>query len=131
MATYADLSLTTRLFLKAYPFHRYTIDPLPCAPVRVPLAQARFALVTTAGLRTSTQSDFDFTNGDAITLEAWVKLDDLRPGENLYIIGKGRTRAEVFAADNQNWALRVREQRGKACVSFLFATVPVSGVAKR
>ncbi|KAF0170507.1 MAG: hypothetical protein FD161_4599 [Limisphaerales bacterium] len=75
-------------------------------------------------------SGFDFTNGDAITLEAWVKLDDLRPGENLYVIGKGRTGAAGFTADNQNWALRVREQRGRACVSFLFATVPVSGTPK-
>ena len=75
-------------------------------------------------------SDFDFTNGDAITLEAWVKLDDLRPGENLYVIGKGRTGAPGFTADNQNWALRVREQRGKACVSFLFATVPTNGTPK-
>ena len=77
-----------------------------------------------------TGSGFDFTNGDAITLEAWVKLDDLRPGENLYVIGKGRTGAPGFAADNQNWALRVREQRGQACVSFLFATAPVSGAPK-
>ena len=62
MATYADLSLTTRLFLKAYPFQRYALDPVPCAPLRVPLAQARVALVTTAGLRTPEQADFDFTN---------------------------------------------------------------------
>ena len=39
-------------------------------------------------------SPFDFTNGDTITLEAWVKLEDIRPGENLYVIGKGRTHAE-------------------------------------
>lgn len=75
-------------------------------------------------------SGFDFANGDTITLEAWVKLDDLRPGENVYVIGKGRTGAPGFAADNQNWALRVREQRGKASVSFLFATAPASGVPK-
>jgi D-proline reductase (dithiol) PrdB len=62
MATYADLSLTTRLFLKAYPFQRYEINPVPCTPLRVPLAQARVALVTTAGLRTPEQSDFDFSN---------------------------------------------------------------------
>ncbi|MFM9146934.1 MAG: hypothetical protein ACKORI_02240, partial [Verrucomicrobiota bacterium] len=36
-------------------------------------------------------SVFDFTNGDAITLEAWVKLDGIRKGENVYLIGKGRT----------------------------------------
>jgi hypothetical protein len=75
-------------------------------------------------------SPFDFTNGDEITLEAWVQVDDLRAGENLYVIGKGRTGAAGFAADNQNWALRVRERRGKAGVSFLFATIPASGVSK-
>ncbi|HEU5115311.1 MAG TPA: LamG domain-containing protein, partial [Isosphaeraceae bacterium] len=67
-------------------------------------------------------SPFDFSNGDAISLEAWVRVDDLGGGENCYVIGKGRTGAKGFAVDNQNWALRVREQGGKACVSFLFAT---------
>ncbi len=75
------------------------------------------------------QSFFDFTNGDAITLEAWVQVDELRSGENVYVVSKGRTGATGFAADNQNWALRVREQRGKACVSFLFATPRASGAA--
>lgn len=70
------------------------------------------------------ESSFDFTNGDQITLEAWVQLDDIRAGENVYIIGKGRTGSRKFAQDNQNWALRVREQNGSACVSFLFATPP-------
>jgi len=75
------------------------------------------------------QSPFDFTNGDAITLEAWVQVDSLRTGENVYIVGKGRTNAPGFARDNQNWALRLREQRGKACVSFLFATKREKGDA--
>ncbi|MFZ9992279.1 MAG: hypothetical protein ACO3J6_07705, partial [Opitutales bacterium] len=34
---------------------------------------------------------FDFQNGDALTLEAWVRPDGLRKGENATIIGKGRT----------------------------------------
>jgi cytochrome c553 len=68
------------------------------------------------------ESRFDFTNGDEITLEAWVKVSDLRSGENLYIIGKGRTGDPDFARDNQNWALRVRESSGQARASFLFAT---------
>lgn len=72
-------------------------------------------------------SPFDFTNGDAITIEAWVKVDDLRAGENSYVIGKGRTGTPGFARDNQNWALRVREGEGQARVSFLFATKPVGG----
>ena len=69
-----------------------------------------------------TNSDFDFTNGDALTLEAWVDIADLHRGENVYLIGKGRTESPGFAADNQNWALRLREQNGRACISFLFAT---------
>jgi hypothetical protein len=67
-------------------------------------------------------SPFDFTNGDAITLEAWVNVDAARAGENLYVIGKGRTGAAGFAADNQNWALRLRRVGGQYAVNFLFAT---------
>jgi hypothetical protein len=62
---------------------------------------------------------FDFTNGDALTIEAWVKLDGLKKGSNVYLLGKGRTRA---GSSNQNWALRLREMYGTACPSFLFAT---------
>ncbi len=76
------------------------------------------------------QSPFDFTNGDAVTLEAWVQVDSLRSGENVYVIGKGRTGSPEFAADNQNWALRVRETQGKAGVSFLFATAAESGKSR-
>lgn len=72
---------------------------------------------------TGPQSVFDFTNGDEITLEAWASIADLQAGENSYIIGKGRTGDPRFPADNQNWALRVREMDGQACLSFLFATV--------
>jgi D-proline reductase (dithiol) PrdB len=59
MATHADLSLHVRLFMKGYPFARYALDPVPCAPLQKPLAQARVALVTTAGLRTPEQANFD------------------------------------------------------------------------
>src|SRR5690606_32443150 len=72
-------------------------------------------------------SPFDFTNGDEITLEAWVNVRELRDGENRYIIGKGRTGRPGFASDNQNWALRVTGRSGKACLNFLFATDPAAG----
>lgn len=75
-------------------------------------------------------SNFDFTNGDSITLEAWVKVGQMRDNENQYVIGKGRTGAEGFSRDNQNWALRVRGQKGKVAVSFLFATTPAAGSDK-
>ncbi|MDB5298042.1 MAG: Planctomycete cytochrome, partial [Phycisphaerales bacterium] len=70
------------------------------------------------------RSPLDFANGDAITLEAWVNLADLKRNENAYVVSKGRTGAAGFAKDNQNWALRVREENGQARVSFLFATPP-------
>lgn len=76
-------------------------------------------------------SRFDFTNGDAITLEAWVKVNDLRGGENLYVISKGRTGDPAFSRDNQNWALRVRETAGQARASFLFATPALGDAEKR
>lgn len=72
-------------------------------------------------------SEFDFTTGDAITLEAWVKVEDLRKNEHVYVISKGRTGNPGFAADNQNWALRIKESKEKGCVSFLFATPRESG----
>ena len=62
MASYSDLSQTVRLFLKGYPFSRYAIDPVPRANLTKPLNQARVALVTTAGLHTREQPDFDYSN---------------------------------------------------------------------
>ncbi len=73
------------------------------------------------------QSPFDFTNGDEITLEAWVQIDELQRGQNVYIIGKGRTGDKKFTPENQNWALRLHEMNGQACISFLFATPKVKG----
>jgi len=45
--------------MKGYRFSRHAIDPMPCAKLRPPLRQARFALVTTAGLKTPEQLEFD------------------------------------------------------------------------
>ena len=67
-----------------------------------------------------TDSEFDFTNGQTITLEAWVQCLHLDDGKNVYIVGKGRTGAPGLSPNNQNWALRLRGQGGVACVSFLF-----------
>ncbi|UUO08726.1 DUF1553 domain-containing protein [Blastopirellula sp. J2-11] len=69
-------------------------------------------------------SAFDFTNGDEITLEAWVNIRDLDDGDFTYIIGKGRTGRPGFSPDNQNWAMRISGIAGEARPSFLFATVP-------
>ncbi len=69
-------------------------------------------------------SRFDFTNGDSITLESWVNMPQGNAGENVYIIGKGRTFSPGFSKENQNWALRIREQSGFLCPSFLFFSMP-------
>lgn len=67
-------------------------------------------------------SDFDFTGGDEITLEAWVRLDTNGGGSPMYIIGKGRSGLNTVARDNQNWALRVVAANDLIKGSFLFAT---------
>lgn len=65
-------------------------------------------------------SKLTFTNGDTITIEAWVRLDEIRNGQNQYIVGKGRTFAEGRYRENQNWAVRLRGVGREARVSFLF-----------
>ena len=57
MGDVSEFSLATRLFLKTYGWRR--IDPVPCAPLRNPLAEARLALITTAGLHLPDQPPFD------------------------------------------------------------------------
>jgi D-proline reductase (dithiol) PrdB len=53
----SEFSVGTRVFLKAYPWRR--IEPVPCAPMRKPLAASRLAVVTTAGLHLPDQPPFD------------------------------------------------------------------------
>jgi len=71
-------------------------------------------------------SRFDFTNGDEITLEAWVKIDEINPEDNVYVIGKGRTGNPGFSVNNQNWALRLRKEAGLIRVNFLFSSLSSS-----
>ena len=63
------------------------------------------------------EENFRFTNGDTITLEAWIYPSEVKNNGYLYIIGKGRNRNPEFTSENQNWALRLD---GKASPSFLF-----------
>ncbi len=69
-----------------------------------------------------TDSEFDFTGGDKITLEAWVRIDHARGGQQMYVVSKGRTAAPGVKRDNQNWALRTVSIDGTVRASFLFAT---------
>lgn len=70
-------------------------------------------------------SEFDFANNDALTLEAWIKLDGVQSRAPMYIIGKGRSNLSAYQADNQNWSLRITvDSSDIARVGFLFATSP-------
>jgi D-proline reductase (dithiol) PrdB len=57
MGDMSEFSLTVRLFLKAYPWRR--TDPVPWTPLRRPLADSRFALVSTSGFVAPGQTPFD------------------------------------------------------------------------
>jgi D-proline reductase (dithiol) PrdB len=57
MAELTELSLSSRLLLKTYSWRR--IDPVPGAPLRRPLSEAKVALVSTAGLVLPSQAPFD------------------------------------------------------------------------
>lgn len=70
-------------------------------------------------------SVYDFTNGDQITLEAWVQLDKASgAGGTRTIVSKGRTHQPGFPTDNQNWALRITTGDGMGKLNFLFASDP-------
>lgn len=72
---------------------------------------------------------FTFTNGETITIEAWARLEELSAKSPMYIIGKGRSGSSEFAADNQNWGLRLVQEDGVARLSYLFATPDEPGNA--
>lgn len=70
---------------------------------------------------TGENSPLDFKLGQTITLEAWVNFNGaLNNNQQVYVVGKGRTQNPSFSASNQNWALRMRYDKGAARISFLF-----------
>ncbi len=74
------------------------------------------------------KSAYDFTNGDAITMEAWVYLDGIRDGQPMYVVSKGRTHSPNFSRDNQNWSMRLVGEKGNlARVGFLFTSITPEG----
>lgn len=66
------------------------------------------------------KSQWDFANGDELTVGAWVRPDGVVHEQQFYIIGKGRSGSQDYAPHNQNWALRLRGSGSEAKVSFLF-----------
>jgi len=98
-------------------------EPGPRPPRHPGMAEANRAVAFGNGrgyLAAASTPALQFTTGDSITLEAWVNLFEIAPGQLVSIIGKGRTGRKEVAADNQNWALRLAGQDGRAAPSFLF-----------
>ena len=65
-------------------------------------------------------AQLDMQSGDHIGLEAWVRTSQITEGQQVYLIGKGRTGLPGTTRDNQSWALRLRGMGGSVRISFLF-----------
>lgn len=75
------------------------------------------------------EASLRFGNGDGITLEAWVKVRSIKDGQQVYLIGKGRNGTKEFGDRNQNYALRLKGEKGNALIGFLFSGQPEAGKA--
>ncbi len=82
---------------------------------------------TKLSLAVPDRADLRFGLNDTITLEAWVKVASLKDGAQPYLIGKGRLGTKDFGDHNQNYALRLKAEKGQARIGFLFASAEVSG----
>lgn len=82
---------------------------------------------TKLALEVKDAEDLRFGLNDTITLEAWVKLRELKEGATPYLIGKGRNATKDFNPNNQNYAMRLKGEKGQALVGFLFASADVPG----
>jgi D-proline reductase (dithiol) PrdB len=76
MASFDELSFKYRALVALYPWRR--LDPVPWTPLRVPLAEARVALVTSAGLyRPGVDAPFTEVRGGDASFR--VLPDDVAP----------------------------------------------------
>ncbi|MCE9561398.1 MAG: DUF1553 domain-containing protein [Planctomycetes bacterium] len=108
--------------------------PGPRPPIYPSFAAANTAMdftAVTAGI-TIRETDLPKANlrfglNDSITIEAWVKVAELKDGNYAYLVGKGRNRKPGTPEKNQNYALRLKGEKGEARVSFLFASEPAAG----
>lgn len=86
-------------------------------------AKSSSIVIRDGGART----DLRFALGDSLTIEAWVRVDDLPLGGYAYIVGKGRNGREGYPENNQNYALRVKGEANGARLTFLFGSVGEQG----
>jgi len=94
LAKLDDVELTERLFLKGYPFRKYSPrpgDPASSAmtPLQKPLTACRVALVTTAGLSLPGQPPFDVT---------------IKMGDTSFREIPGDTSPQLLEMNQRSWA---------------------------
>ncbi|MEY5015318.1 MAG: hypothetical protein RIS92_1676 [Verrucomicrobiota bacterium] len=63
-----------------------------------------------------------FQKGDQITLELWVKVRQIRDGQIVHLVGKGRNGTTEFGDTNQNYGLRLKGGNGRAAIGFIFTS---------
>ncbi|MBX7206989.1 MAG: DUF1553 domain-containing protein [Verrucomicrobiaceae bacterium] len=107
-------------------------EPGPRAPTYPTFAaDNKAALFTGDGaklaLEVKDSEDLRFGLNDTITIEAWVKVASLKDGAQPYLIGKGRLGTKEFGDKNQNYALRLKGEKGLATIGFLFTSAEVPG----
>lgn len=68
-----------------------------------------------------------FQKGEAITLEMWVKVRQIRDGQIVHLLGKGRNGTKEFGDNNQNYGLRLKGGNGRAAIGFIFTSKAVDG----
>lgn len=78
-------------------------------------------------------ADLRFGLGESLTIEAWVKVKDLKSGEMDYLLGKGRhgKLGADLPEDNQNYAVRLKGTGGGAELGFLFTSIDPANGDKR
>ncbi|GAC1651530.1 MAG: glycine/sarcosine/betaine reductase selenoprotein B family protein [Gemmatimonadaceae bacterium] len=83
MASFSDLPFAYRQAIRVYPWRR--IDPVPWTPLQVPIARARLALITSAGLyRSAIDAPFKKSAGGDVSfrlLPSDVPLQSLVVGQ--------------------------------------------------
>ncbi len=82
---------------------------------------------TKLALEVKDTNELRFGLNETITIEAWVKVADLKNGAAPYIVGKGRLGTKEFGDKNQNYSLRLKGENGQALIGFLFASAEVPG----
>lgn len=73
---------------------------------------------------------FRINHGESLTLEAWVKPGNA-PGQETYLIGKGRSHKPAFGKTNQNYALRIKRGANGLQVGFIFSSHDGTGADRK